>query len=68
MDREKRKIKGILFNSARVLNESSTGHWFISPNFFKYVFFEDALKVIPELKSKYKQLRTVKDTKILSEI
>lgn len=34
---KKRKIKGILFDSGRVLNESSTGHWFISPNFFKYV-------------------------------
>lgn len=34
---EKRKIKGILFDSGRVLNESSTGHWFISPNFFEYI-------------------------------
>lgn len=37
MDREKRQIKGILFDSGRVLNQSSTGHWFISPNFFKFV-------------------------------
>lgn len=34
---EKREIKGILFDSGRVLNESSTGHWFISPKFFEYV-------------------------------
>ncbi len=34
---EKREIKGILFDSGRVLNQSSTGHWFISPKFFEYV-------------------------------
>jgi len=30
-------IKAILFDSGKVLNRSSTGHWFISPNFFQYV-------------------------------
>jgi putative hydrolase of the HAD superfamily len=30
-------IKAILFDSGRVLNGPKTGHWFISPNFFKYV-------------------------------
>lgn len=34
---DKREIKGILFDSGRVLNQSSTGHWFIPPNFFQYV-------------------------------
>lgn len=37
MSSEKIKIKGILFDSGRVLNQSSTGHWFISPKFFEYV-------------------------------
>ena len=32
-----KNIKAILFDSGRVLNESSTGHWFISPKFFQYV-------------------------------
>lgn len=31
------KIKAILFDSGKVLNRPSSGHWFISPNFFKYV-------------------------------
>lgn len=30
-------IKAILFDSGRVLNYPITGHWFISPNFFKFV-------------------------------
>ena len=30
-------IKAILFDSGRVLNEPVTGHWFITPNFWKYV-------------------------------
>lgn len=34
---KKRNIKAVLFDSGRVLNESSTGHWFISPRFFEYV-------------------------------
>ncbi len=29
--------KAILFDSGKVLNQSSTGHWFITPNFFQYV-------------------------------
>ena len=33
----KSEIKGILFDSGRVLNEPSTGNWFISPKFFEYV-------------------------------
>lgn len=40
MRSEKRTIKAILFDSGRVLNESKTGHWFISPKFFKYVDME----------------------------
>ena len=31
------KIKAVLFDSGRVLNKPVTGHWFITPNFFKYV-------------------------------
>lgn len=30
-------IKAFLFDSGRVLNEPATGHWFITPNFFKHV-------------------------------
>lgn len=30
-------IDAILFDSGRVLNESSSGHWFISPKFFDFV-------------------------------
>lgn len=30
-------IKAILFDSGRVLNESSSGHWFIPPKFFNFV-------------------------------
>lgn len=30
-------IKAILFDSGRVLNGPVSGHWFIPPNFFKYV-------------------------------
>lgn len=31
------KYKAILFDSGKVLNSSASGHWFISPNFWKYV-------------------------------
>lgn len=31
------EIKGILFDSGKVLNRPSSGHWFISPKFFQYV-------------------------------
>lgn len=31
------KIKAILIDSGKVLNGPVTGHWFITPNFFKYV-------------------------------
>lgn len=31
------KIKAVLFDSGRVLNRPVTGHWFITPNFFKFV-------------------------------
>ncbi|MBU3144027.1 HAD family hydrolase [Clostridium sp. CF012] len=34
---ETEKIKAILFDSGRVLNRPRTGHWFMPPNFFKYV-------------------------------
>lgn len=37
MTSKKGNIKAILFDSGRVLNQSSTGHWFISPRFFEYV-------------------------------
>ena len=30
-------IKAVLFDSGRVLNRPVTGHWFITPNFWKYV-------------------------------
>jgi len=30
-------VKGILLDSGRVLNYSASGHWFITPNFFKYI-------------------------------
>lgn len=30
-------VKAILFDSGRVLNEPVTGHWFITPNFFRFV-------------------------------
>ena len=32
-----KNIKAILFDSGRVLNRPRTGHWFMPPNFFKYV-------------------------------
>lgn len=32
-----KEIKAILFDSGRVLNGPYTGHWFITPNFWKYV-------------------------------
>lgn len=38
-------IKAILFDSGRVLNMSSTGHWFIPPNFYKYVDKEKFLSI-----------------------
>ena len=31
------KIKAVLFDSGRVLNGPVTGHWFITPNFWRYV-------------------------------
>ncbi|MDC7222650.1 MAG: HAD-IA family hydrolase [Spirochaetales bacterium] len=31
------KIKGILFDSGRVLNYPASGHWMIGPDFFRYV-------------------------------
>lgn len=37
MDNNNCKIKAILFDSGRVLNGPATGHWFITPDFFKYV-------------------------------
>lgn len=30
-------IKAVIFDSGRVLNYPSTGHWFITPNFWEYV-------------------------------
>jgi putative hydrolase of the HAD superfamily len=32
-----KNIKAIIFDSGRVLNYPRTGHWFMPPNFFKYV-------------------------------
>lgn len=34
---DKSKIKAILFDSGRVLNRPTTGHWFMTPNFFEYI-------------------------------
>ncbi|ELC8442264.1 HAD-IA family hydrolase [Clostridium perfringens] len=34
---DKSRVKAILFDSGRVLNQPSTGHWFIPPKFFSYV-------------------------------
>lgn len=41
-------IKSILFDSGRVLNMSSTGHWFIPPRFFEYVNKEEFLSIEKE--------------------
>lgn len=41
-------IKSILFDSGKVLNRPLTGHWFISPNFFKYVNKEKFLSIEKE--------------------
>lgn len=41
-------IRSILFDSGRVLNMSSTGHWFISPKFFEYVNKEKFLSIEKE--------------------
>lgn len=41
-------IKAILLDSGKVLNMSSTGHWFIPPNFFKYVEKEKFLSIEEE--------------------
>jgi putative hydrolase of the HAD superfamily len=40
------RIKAILFDSGRVLNRPRTGHWFIPPNFYKYVN-KDVFESIP---------------------
>jgi putative hydrolase of the HAD superfamily len=34
---ETKNIKAVLFDSGRVLTYPRTGHWFMPPNFFKYV-------------------------------
>lgn len=41
-------IRSILFDSGRVLNMSSTGHWFIPPKFFEYVNKEKFLSIEKE--------------------
>ena len=41
-------INSILFDSGRVLNMSSTGHWFIPPKFFEYVNKEKFLLIEKE--------------------
>lgn len=41
-------IKSILFDSGRVLNMSSTGHWFIPPSFFEYINKEKFLSIEKE--------------------
>lgn len=43
----KEKIKGILLDSGKVLNGPIAGHWFITPNFFKYID-EKAFKAVGE--------------------
>lgn len=30
-------VEAILFDSGKVLNSPTTGHWFITPNFWKYI-------------------------------
>jgi putative hydrolase of the HAD superfamily len=63
------KINTVLFDSGRVLNYPHTGHWFITPNFFKYVdkaVFDSipkdkkkhAFKKAYEYISSYKLIRT----------
>jgi putative hydrolase of the HAD superfamily len=42
-----KNIKAILFDSGRVLNRPRTGHWFMPPNFFKYVD-KDKFKTLDE--------------------
>lgn len=37
---KKANIKAVLFDSGRVLNQSRSGHWFISPRFFEYVNYK----------------------------
>lgn len=41
-------INSILFDSGRVLNMSSTGHWFMTPKFFEYVNKEKFLSIEKE--------------------
>ncbi len=43
--KEKVKYKAILFDSGKVLNAPASGHWFISPNFFKIVNKETFSKI-----------------------
>lgn len=45
-------VKAMLFDSGRVLNTSSTGHWFIPPNFFTIVDKEN-FDSIPSKKRNY---------------
>lgn len=40
MKGKKANIKAVLFDSGRVLNQSRSGHWFISPRFFEYVDYK----------------------------
>ena len=44
-------MKAILFDSGRVLNYPQSGHWFITPNFFRYVH-KDVFDSIPTEKKK----------------
>lgn len=41
-------IRAILLDSGRVLNGPWTGHWFITPNFFKYVHKDTFYKISKE--------------------
>lgn len=40
--------KAILFDSGKVLNKPTTGNWFITPNFFKYISKEQFQKLSHE--------------------
>lgn len=42
---DKSKIKAILFDSGRVLNRPTTGHWFMTPNFFEYINKEKFMSI-----------------------
>ena len=48
---DSKKIRAILIDSGRVLNGPITGHWFITPNFFKYVDKKDFYSILESKKN-----------------